>query len=78
MNLYIEYKCVCVIRDFPGESVVKNPLANAGDTGLIPGLKKSPGEENGIPLQYSYLGNPRVRGAWWATVCGVAKELDTT
>ena len=60
MYLYIEYKCVYVIRDFPGESVVKNPLANAGDRGLIPGLEKSPGEENGIPLQYSYLGNPRV------------------
>ena len=36
---------------------------------------KIPGEGNGNPLQYSYLGNPIVRGAWWATVYGVA-ELD--
>ena len=43
---------------FPGGSVVKNPPANAGDTGLIPGLGRSPGEENGNPLQYSCLGNP--------------------
>ena len=46
---------------FPGGSVVKNPPANAGDTGdkgLIPGSGKSPGEENGNPLQYSCLGNP--------------------
>ena len=39
MYLYMEYKCVCVIRDFPDESVVKNTLANAGDIGLTPGLK---------------------------------------
>ena len=48
---------------FPGHSVVKNPLASAGDMGLIPGLGRSPGEGNGNPLQYSYLGNPMDRGA---------------
>ena len=37
----------------------------------------SPGEGNGNPLQYSCLGNPMDRGAWWALVHGVAKELDT-
>ena len=53
---------------FPGGSVAKNPPANAGDSGLIPGLEKSPGEGNGNPLQYSYLENSMDRGAWWATV----------
>ena len=38
--------------------MVKNPSANPGDVGLIPGLGRSPGEENGNPLQYSRLGNP--------------------
>ena len=50
--------------DFPGGSVVKNPPVNAGDTGLIPGLGKSPGVGNGNPLQYSCLRNPMDRGAW--------------
>ena len=59
---------------FPGGSVVKNLPANAGDMGLIPRLGKSSGEGNGYPLQYSSLGNPMDRGAWWATVHGVAKE----
>ena len=56
--------------------MIKNPPANAGNTGLISGLGRSPGEVNDNPLQYSCLGNPMDRGAWWATVCGVAKELD--
>ena len=58
---------------FPGGPVVKNPPANAGDVGLTPGLGRSPGVGNGNPLQYSCLGNPMDRGAWWATVHGVAK-----
>ena len=57
---------------FLGGSVVKNPPASAGDTGLIPG------EGNGNPLQYACLGNPMDRGAWQATVHGEAKESDTT
>ena len=63
---------------FQGGSVGKNPPANAGDAGLIPGLGKYPGEGNSNPLQYSCLGNPMDRGAWWATVHGVAKKSDTT
>ena len=55
-------------RGFPGSSVVKNPLANGGNEGLIPCLGRSPGEGNGYPLQYSYLENSMDRGAWWATV----------
>ena len=51
----------------------KNSLANAGDLGLILGWGRSLGEEKASPLQYSCLGNPMDRGAWWATVHGVAK-----
>ena len=61
--------------------MVKNPPASAGDirdTGSIPGLERFPGEGNGNPLQYSCLGNPMDRGAWWAVVHGVAKESDLT
>ena len=58
---------------FPGGSVVKNSPASAGDTGSIPGLRRSPGEGNGNPLQYSCLENPMDRGAWWAPVLGVAE-----
>ena len=47
---------------------------NAGDPGLIPGSGRSPGEGNGNPLQYSCLENPMERGAWWATIHGVAKS----
>ena len=46
----------------------------AGYLGLIPGSGRSPGNGNGNPLQYSYLENPMDRGAWWATVHGVAKS----
>ena len=62
--------------DFSGDSVRKNPPANTGDMGSIPGLGRSPGEENGNPLQYSYLGNPMDRRVWRAAVHGVAKEPD--
>ena len=58
--------------------MVKNPPADAGGTGSIPGSGRSPGERNGNPLQYCCLGNPMDKGAWQATVHGVAKELDTT
>ena len=66
------------MKGFPGGSVVKNLPTNAGDTGLIPGSGRSPGEGSGHPLQYSCPGNPMDRGAWWATVRGVTKELDMT
>ena len=58
--------------------MVKNLPANAGDVGLIPGLGRCPGKENGNPLQCSCLGNPMDRGAWQVTVHGVTKVLDTT
>ena len=52
----------------------KDSACNVGDPGLIPGLGRSPGEGNGNPLQYSSLGNPRDRGAWWAILHGVTKS----
>ena len=60
--------------DFPDGSVVNNLPVNVGDSSSIPGSERSPGVRNGNPLQYSCLGNPMNRGAWWATVHGVAKE----
>ena len=62
------------LRGLPGGSVVKNPPANAGDVGLIPGSGRSPGEGNGHPLQCSGLENPMDRGARQVTVHGVAKS----
>ena len=59
---------------FPGDSVVKNLPANAGRCTLIPGLGRSPGEENGNLLQYSCLENSMGRGAWWAIVQRVTKS----
>ena len=56
---------------------VNNPPSNAGDTrdmGSIPESERPPGGENSNTLQYSCLGNPVDRGAWWATVHRVAKS----
>ena len=53
--------CICLVifdSGFPGGLVVKNLPGGAGDMGLIPGSRRSPGEGNGNPLQYSCLGNP--------------------
>ena len=55
----------------------KEPACNAGDAGdmgSVPGWGRSSGGGNGNPLQYSCLGNPKGRGAWWATVHGIAKS----
>ena len=62
---------------FPGDSVVKNLPAkagDAGDTGLIPGWGRSPGGENGNPLQHPCLESRMDRGTWRVTVHGVAKS----
>ena len=59
---------------FPDGSDSKESACKAGDLSSIPRLGKSPGEENGNPLQYSCLENSMDRGAWWATVHGVTKS----
>ena len=71
----------CIVFSIAEESRVfhwslscKESNCNEGDSGLIPGLAKSPGEGNGYSLQYSCLGNPMDRGAWQATVHGVSKS----
>ena len=66
---------------FSGGSVVKNPPANAGDTGevgSIPGSRRSSREGNGNLLWNSLLGNTMNRRAWWATIHGGHKESDAT
>ena len=73
--IYVLYSSM-YMWGFPGGLVEENPLANAGDSGSILGWRRSPGKENSDPLRYSCLGNPMDREAWWATVCGVAKESD--
>ena len=62
------------VMGFPGGSDGKESTYNAGDLGLIPGSRRSPGEENGYPLQHSCLENPMDRGAWWGTVHRLAKS----
>ena len=59
---------------FRGGSGSKGSVCNAGNLGSIFGSGRSPGKGNGNPLQYSRLENSMDRGAWWATVHGVAKS----
>ena len=71
MNQYL-----LLVRELGG-SMVNNLPANAGDagdSGLIPALGRSPGGENANPLQYYCLGNPMDTEAWWATIHGVTKS----
>ena len=71
------YTCLCKEMGFPGSVGVKTLLASAGDTrgaGSIPESGRFPGVGNGNRPQYSCLKNSMDRGAWWATVCGVAKS----
>ena len=64
------YQC---LNGLPWWLSSKEPIFNAGDTGSIPGLGRSPGEGNGNPLHYSCLENPMDRGAWQVTVHGVTR-----
>ena len=59
---------------FPSGSLGKESAYNARDPGAISGSRRSPEGGNGHPLQYSCLGNPMDRGAWWATVLGLAES----
>ena len=63
-----------VFLGFPGGSDGKESTCSVGYLGSTPGLGRSPGGGNGNPLWYSCLENPMDRGAWWATVHGVAKS----
>ena len=66
------------MRSFLGGSVGKEPACQVGDADSIPGLGRSSGEGNGNPLQYSCLGNPMDRQAWWATQSKGSQESDIT
>ena len=67
-----------MIKGFPGGPVLKYLPASGGHLGLIPGLRRSPGEGNGNQPQYTCLEHPMDRGAWRATVHGVTEELEIT
>ena len=56
--------------DIAGDLDSKQYACNARDLGSIPGSGRFPGERNDYPFQYSCLGNPVDRGAWWSTVHG--------
>ena len=71
LNIHILY------IGFPGGSEGKESACDVEEPSLIPRLGRSSGEGHGNPLQYSYLENSTDRGAWWATVHGIAKS-DTT
>ena len=60
---------------YPGGSDGKVSACNVGDQGSIPGLGRSPGEENGNPLQYSCLENSMDGGAWWVTFCNLLSSF---
>ena len=68
---------ICHCITLPWWLSSKESICNTGDMGLSLGSGRSPEEENDNPLHYSFLENPMDRGAWRATVHGVAKELDT-
>ena len=72
-NLFIKV-FIKFIKGFPGGSDGKESTCNAGDQGSIPGLGRSPGEDDGNLLQYSCLVNSMDRGAWQATVYAAAKS----
>ena len=72
----VTVKCECSDLDFPSGSDFKESACNAGDLGSVSGLGRSPGGGNGNPLQYCCLENPMDRGAWQATVHGIAENPD--
>ena len=63
-----------LVMGFPNGSVGKESACNAGEPGSVPGLRRSPEEGNGNPLQYSCLEKTMDRGAWQATAHGVTKS----
>ena len=73
--MFICLNLLYILLGFPGGWDSKESACNVRDPGPIPGLGRSPGEENGNPLQYSCLENSMDRGAWQAVVHGVPKSL---
>ena len=71
---FMETDLKCLKKGFPGDSGRKDSVYSAGDLGSIPGSGRSPGEGNGITLQYSCLGDSMDRGTWQATVQGISKS----
>ena len=74
-HIYIHNICIlyiCILG-LPRWLSGKESACQAGDVGSIPKLRRSLGEGNGNPLQYSCLGNPMDRGAWQGTIHGVAR-----
>ena len=72
--LLLECSAITFHEGFPGSLAVKNPPANAGDTGLIPGPWRTPGGGHGTPLPYPCLQNSMDRGALWATVHRIGSQ----
>ena len=72
----VEEICISLLiaQSVGNPPAIQETACKAGDADSIPGLGKFPGEGNGNPLQYSCLGNPKDRGAWQATVHGVASS----
>ena len=68
---------LCIKWDFPGDSHSEESGGSAGDSGLIPGSRRCPGEGNGYPLQYPCLESSMGRGAWQSIVQGVTKRQPT-
>ena len=73
-----EKGCNILSIGLPRRFSSQESACQAGDAVLIPGLGRSPEEGNGNLLQYSCLGNPMDREAWWTAVHGVTKESDMT
>ena len=63
-----------VVKGLPRGTSGKESACNTGNLGSVPGLGRFPEEGNGNPFQYSCLGNPMDRGAWWTIVCGIARD----
>ena len=72
------YSRANLIGGFCGGSYGKESACNVGDLGSVPGLGRSLQEGNGKLFQYAFLGNSMDRGACWAAVYRVVKELDTS
>ena len=86
-NEHKQYMCTYNSMNFSGKetdscfnqhTLYVEYACNSGEPGSIPGSGRSPGEGNGNPLQYFFLGNPVARGAWWGYSPQGCKELDTT